>query len=615
MMSLFRIILLVFFSFAGYIVSAQEICNNGIDDDNDGLIDLNDDDCICEAIMPSSLIPNPSFEDRTCCPNTESELNCAVSWIQASIPTTDYVHTCGILANPFLTGYAAPQPFPDGQGGVGFRDGKPGNSNFKEYVGACLLAPMVAGTEYRIDFYVGFQDIDGSREFNLGLFVGEQCSDLPFGQSSNQFGCPTNGPGYDEIGELFVSGVDEWINVVFEFTAAKDYEVIVLGPACAANPNFNQDPYFYMDNITIAESSEFKLPIVEVTGDLCEGTLVISSSEQDGLTYQWYLDGVALVGIDQQQFTLSPDADEGLYSVLVETVEGCFISDEFNFERISFQGVEDVTICEGDVYTIGLVDYDTPGDYVYDIITPNDCDSLINLTLTVNPTSVGSTDVILCDGETFELYDLSTEDGGIHFATGTNQYGCDSIITVNIELVEPSQGVELDESITVELGETARIEPRFFDLAIETWVWTNEADEVITTENFIEEYLALESETIFVTVADDNGCIDIDSIELRVNKDYTLKAPNIMLIGSNNNGSFKPFMGRKFKSIQQIQIYDRWGNLIFEENNIVDYQNWPGWDGSFNGSPVEIGVYAYIVSVIAIDDHIEVVAGDITVLR
>ena len=40
----------------------EEICDNAIDDDNDGLIDLNDSDCACILVEPVSLIPNPSFE-------------------------------------------------------------------------------------------------------------------------------------------------------------------------------------------------------------------------------------------------------------------------------------------------------------------------------------------------------------------------------------------------------------------------------------------------------------------------------------------------------------------------------------------------------------------------
>jgi hypothetical protein len=51
-------ILLFTFLFFGFITANSiteiavigEICNNGIDDDNDGLIDLNDPDCDCEIV-------------------------------------------------------------------------------------------------------------------------------------------------------------------------------------------------------------------------------------------------------------------------------------------------------------------------------------------------------------------------------------------------------------------------------------------------------------------------------------------------------------------------------------------------------------------------------------
>jgi len=172
-------------------LQAQEICDNGIDDDGDGMIDLNDEDCSCFFEFPSGLIPNPSFEERTCCPIDEAELNCAVGWSQASQPTTDYVHTCGVLGNPFI-GKFAPQPFPDGDGAIGFRDGKPGNPNFKEYAGAYLTEDMKQGDLYRIDFFTGFPDDVYSTSFDMSLYASESASALPFGTGNVADGCPTN---------------------------------------------------------------------------------------------------------------------------------------------------------------------------------------------------------------------------------------------------------------------------------------------------------------------------------------------------------------------------------------------------------------------------------------
>ena len=86
---------LMFLSSYWSLAIQDEICDNAIDDDNDGFIDLNDLDCDCIVIEPVSYIPNSSFEDISCCPTAQSELHCATGWIQASYPTTDLIHNCG----------------------------------------------------------------------------------------------------------------------------------------------------------------------------------------------------------------------------------------------------------------------------------------------------------------------------------------------------------------------------------------------------------------------------------------------------------------------------------------------------------------------------------------
>jgi len=200
-----RIFIQLFFISLATTAYSQEICNDAKDNDGDGLIDLNDDDCECESLIPSSLIPNPSFEEMTCCPTGGSQLDCANSWIQASEATTDYLHTCGLLG-PFWLGHTSPQPFPDGDGCIGFRDGKPGSPEFKEYTGACLSEPLEAGTTYVFDFFLGFHDDRSGRDATVAFFGTPFCSSIPFGNNNENFGCPTNGSGWDLLGEVEVSG-------------------------------------------------------------------------------------------------------------------------------------------------------------------------------------------------------------------------------------------------------------------------------------------------------------------------------------------------------------------------------------------------------------------------
>jgi len=66
--NLFKWLYLVMIMLFTVVVSAQEICDNGIDDDGDGLIDINDqEDCFCGAVNID--IVNGDFEDYSCCPD------------------------------------------------------------------------------------------------------------------------------------------------------------------------------------------------------------------------------------------------------------------------------------------------------------------------------------------------------------------------------------------------------------------------------------------------------------------------------------------------------------------------------------------------------------------
>lgn len=279
---------------------AQEICDNGIDDDSDGLIDLNDDECICAGITLNhyvpSLIPNASFEDHTCCPPTTSQLYCANDWIQASQASTDYWNTCDLgWFNPL-----PPLPIPDGEGFIGFVDGiLPGNVSYKEYAGACLTAPMLAGTTYtlKIDVARGGR----STPFNLCIFGTPDCSNLPWAGIN----CPQN---WIELGCTAIPDLDStntWLNFTITFTPTQDIYAIAVGASCA--PSIGNGTHYYVaDNLILNSIDQFTYLNLNKTGRLCDGTLVLQATNDTTVgALQWYKDGIALVGETSETLNVS----------------------------------------------------------------------------------------------------------------------------------------------------------------------------------------------------------------------------------------------------------------------------------------------------------------------
>ena len=613
---------LLFFIFIclSSVCHSQEICDNAIDDDGDGLIDLNDDECECNAFLPSSLIPNPSFEDRICCPTKNAQLSCAVGWIQASNPTTDYINTCdNYLGNTSIPAFA-PLPLPDGQGAVGFRDGqKDVGSSYKEYVGACLTEPMEAGVSYSLEFFVGFRDnIQGNMSLDIAIFGSEFCSQLPFGNGSSSIGCPANTSFYDEINVQSVSGSNEWVSVSFEFIPSKPYEVIIIGPSCPANPNYLFDPYFYLDGLTLAETSEFGVPFEDVTGSICNDNLILSIEDIPGQAYQWYKDGVALIGEDASTLSLitAPDV-EGDYLVVIIFPDGCISSKSYNVRVPPYYANQEATICENEEYYIETTPFTDNGIHEITISAVDGCDSIIILTLDVNTNTSSLIEDSFCEGDTYFILDISTDLPGTYQTVIQNNNGCDSTITLELTEIPMTDGIHLPSEIQVTLGDSIDIIPDYYDSDLISFVWYDNEGTTLANSPYLLGIKPINDTNFSLVGTDQYGCSVEKLISLKVDKSSTiLHLPNIFTPDYNNVNDFFSFVPtRAVLSVESFIIYDRWGNMIYRDVPLTNIYNHLGWDGSYNGNEVVQGVYGYMLNATFIDGSQKVFSGNLTLIR
>jgi len=85
--------------------------------------------------------------------------------------------------------------------------------------------------------------------------------------------------------------------------------------------------------------------------------------------------------------------------------------------------------------------------------------------------------------------------------------------------------------------------------------------------------------------------------------------PNIF--SPNGDGS-NDILFVRGKGIQSVLffIYDRWGEKVFETTDIN-----LGWDGTFNGEPMNKAVFVYYVEATFIDGSKATKKGDVTLIR
>ncbi len=420
-------------SFATIHSLMMEDCSNALDDDDDGLIDLNDPDCICEILSPESLIPNPSFEESTCCPVQRSMLNCAVGWVQASEPTTDLIHPCGWTG---WNGHFPPTPFPDGEAIMGFANGRVGGGfaeyNWKEYAGACLTGPLKANTEYRFEFYIGFTNETLSPTLDITFFGTTDCDNIPFGSGNPDLGCPTNGPNWKELGAQNVGGGggSAWVKTEITITPEEDIQAIAIGPPCESS-DANTTNYYFFDNLVLADLRSFEFQISEVNHP-CATDFTLSVPQEENISYQWYKNGIALIG--ETASLLSQIYGEGEYQVRTISDGSCLLTEAYVYRIPIIETMTSIRLCHDELLQFGPTTISASGKYIETLKNSNNCDSIVDLTVTVLPELMDTVVAKIFEGETFEGVDQNKFDAaGTYDVSLMNDIGCDSLVHLQLE--------------------------------------------------------------------------------------------------------------------------------------------------------------------------------------
>ncbi len=120
-----------------------------------------------------------------------------------------------------------------------------------------------------------------------------------------------------------------------------------------------------------------------------------------------------------------------------------------------------------------------------------------------------------------------------------------------------------------------------------------------------------------VTVISKEGCRDEAKVLIRVGKP-DIYAPNAFRPGSSDgiNSQFMLFArDQTINQISRLQIFDRWGNLVFGNDNILPNDNRAGsWDGRYKGKLLEPGVFTWWADIeLASGEHIQM-KGDVTLV-
>jgi CHU_C Type IX secretion signal domain len=67
--------------------------------------------------------------------------------------------------------------------------------------------------------------------------------------------------------------------------------------------------------------------------------------------------------------------------------------------------------------------------------------------------------------------------------------------------------------------------------------------------------------------------------------------------------------------VKLMRIFDRWGELVFEESNTLPNNPFYGWNGSFRGKLMEPAVFVYYILVELYDGTVRAYQGNLHLVR
>lgn len=480
-----------------------EVCENGIDDDGDGNIDAFDPDCQCNGRLTPNLVPNGSFSETTGCCADLGQVNCLADWVVLG-PSPDYISSDCIDNNlrpdvRFLTNVLNQGSANDDYifGIVQIVDGR----QFTESMGVCLESPMEAGKVYEVSFQLANLRNDAP-DLQFSLMGIDRCDRLgAYDTRGNNSFCELQLPATSLATINARDLVEGWNTFTFELSPTENIEAILYTASCGFTPSTNDALlYMVMDEVSIREIVEpLSIPDIVTSGQACQEALSLTVEYQAGSSYQWYRDSIPIPGAKDTLLLLGNGMTSapGIYQVLISDADGnCDLTAPFVWMPTVIRTQVNETICEGMAYEFGGRWIDETGVYLDTLLSIWACDSIVELQLEVRNNSIQLLTESICAGESYFFAGEQRSIEGRYQDTLVNEFGCDSILQLDLTI---RQSIQSELSVQICAGEAYAFAGQDLNLAgiyRDTLQGTEGCDSIVTLNLSILE--APVGDTLFV---------------------------------------------------------------------------------------------------------------------
>jgi gliding motility-associated-like protein len=136
----------------------------------------------------------------------------------------------------------------------------------------------------------------------------------------------------------------------------------------------------------------------------------------------------------------------GNYIDTLQTINGCDSIVRLNLRTVNYNDTIFAGICYGERYTLNNFNENVSGLYTDSLTSVFGCDSVVTLALTVHPLYNDTIIDTICANYPYTLNNFYADTTGLYTDSLQSQYGCDSVVTLNLT-VKPNYVIPIEREI------------------------------------------------------------------------------------------------------------------------------------------------------------------------
>jgi gliding motility-associated-like protein len=202
---------------------------------------------------------------------------------------------------------------------------------------------------------------------------------------------------------------------------------------------------------------------------------------------------------------------------------------------------------------------------------------------------------------------------GTYTAHIQDALGCDLSMPVEITS-NPQMLLNAGEDVSINLGQSVQLQGSTASTTFTT-VWTP-ANTLSDATILTPSAAPTETTRYNVEITDASGCRATDNVLVTVLTDRHVYVPTIFTPnGDGTNDFFGVFGGIDVARIKVLQVFDRWGEQVYEAKDFQPNDSRYAWDGNLQGALLNTAVFVYYIQVEFKDGKTEEFKGDVTLMK